>query len=296
MHSNFIFFSYRIPQTKVILTNYHSLIIRSSFDADSYSLAMLSIQQQTMSSLATWIEMVVLKSSMQGNIYDDTDLEFVPDLTPCQYKMPVELSGILENIEKVAEIFSKLDKNESPYAKPISHLHTTALTEVVNRISSHPLPYPRFFYQSLQQTKIKLQVNPQPKTSGEPVAVNTSQFMAVKVEGVIQRSRSIEEKSMSRQVEKIVVKLTTSLNKSVDKPNVIKSDGQLINMEQEAEPHNDFFVSQFLVPFPNPGQYTVNIETMFKDGQGRSWFTGSSSSITVKSFEDRNSISRSVRS
>ena len=56
-------------------------LAQSSFDADSRSLALLSVQQQTLSSLATWIEMVVLKSSLQGNIYTHTELEFVPDMT-----------------------------------------------------------------------------------------------------------------------------------------------------------------------------------------------------------------------
>ena len=56
-------------------------LAQSSFDTDSRSLALLSVQQQTLSSLATWIEMVVLKSSLQGNIYTHTELEFVPDMT-----------------------------------------------------------------------------------------------------------------------------------------------------------------------------------------------------------------------
>jgi hypothetical protein len=39
----------------------------------------------------------------------------------------------------------------------------------------------RYFYQSLQETRVKLAVSPQPRAIGEPVAVNTSQYLAVKV-------------------------------------------------------------------------------------------------------------------
>ena len=67
-----------------------------------------------------------------------------------------------------------------------------------------------------------------------------------------------------------------------------------ITMEQEVEPHNDFFVSQFLVPFPSPGLYTVNIDTLWRDGQGKRWRTGAKYTITVKSFEDRSNNNRSV--
>ena len=273
---------------------------QASFDADSRSLALLSIQQQTLSSLATWIEMVVLKSSLQGNIYNETELEFVPDMTVCPDKITIELAGIISNVQQVAAKFRALDSNPSPLAKPISHLHTSCLTEVVAIISSHPFPYPRFFYQSLQQTKIKLQVSPQPKTSGEPVAVNTSQFLAVKVEGVIQRSRSEDTRTERSRVAAVVVQLHCSMQKTQEKaakPEPVKGgDGTSTSLEQEVEPHHDFFVSQFLVPFPSAGLYTVNIDTQWADSQGRRWLTGSKCSITVKSFEDRNSNVRSVRS
>ena len=199
----------------------------------------------------------------------------------------------------MAARFRTLDEDPSPLAKPISHLHTACLQEVVASITSHPFPYPRFFYQSLQQTKIKLQVSPQPKTSGEPVAVNTSQFLAVKVEGVIQRSRSEDTRTERSRVAAVVVQLHCSMQKAQEKAAkqepVKGGDGTSTSLEQEVEPHHDFFVSQFLVPFPSAGLYTVNIDTQWADSQGRRWLTGSKCSITVKSFEDRNSNVRSVR-
>ena len=261
-------------------------LAEASFDADSQSQALLSLQQQSVASLATWIDMVCLKSPLQGNIYAHTNLHFNPDLDTD--RTSIELAGIISNMYGVAESFQALAANTSSLAKPISHLHTSCLTEVVAKITSHPFPYPRFFYQSLQQTKIKLQVTPQSKTSGEPVAVNTSQFLAVKVEGVIQRSGVLQRE---RKVAGVVVQLGSI----IQKPQLeSKTDVTTTNMEQEVEPHNDFFVSQFLVPFPTPGLYTVNIDTLWRDQQGKRWRTGSKSTITVKSFEDRSNNNRSV--
>ena len=37
---------------------------------------------------------------------------------------------------------------------------------------AQPLPFPRYFFQSLQVTNIKLAISPQPKVSGEPVTVS----------------------------------------------------------------------------------------------------------------------------
>ena len=275
-----------IRQLQVSANKWVSLA-QASFDADSQSQALLSLQQQTVSSLATWIDMVCLKSNLQGNTYHNTLLHFQPDLDTEQ--LTIELAGIVSNIKSVAESFQALASNTSPLARPISHLHTSCLTEVVAKITSHPFPYPRFFYQSLQQTKIKLQVTPQSKSSGEPVAVNTSQFLAVKVEGVIQRSAV---RQRERQLGGVVVQLESTIQKQqVESKTEVATT---TSMEQEVEPHNDFFVSQFLVPFPTPGLYTVNIDTLWRDKQGKRWRTGSKYTITVKSFEDRSNNNRSV--
>merc|ERR1711994_789060 len=47
-----------------------------------------------------------------------------------------------------------------------------------------------------------------------------------------------------------------------------------VELQQEVEPHNDFFTAQFLVPFPQAGLYNMNISTEWKDSDGGSWSTG----------------------
>merc|ERR1739845_35479 len=65
-----------------------------------------------------------------------------------------------------------------------------------------------------------------------------------------------------------------------------------VALQQEVEPHNDFFTAQFLVPFPQAGLYNMNISTEWKDADGGSWSTGAKQTITVKSFEDRTTNTR----
>jgi len=263
-------------------------LAESSFDADSASLAVLAVQQQGLASLGTWMEMVCLKSPMQGSIYTDTQVEFQPSLNG--HRPTIELQGLIDNLKCVAAKFRTVAAD--PAAKPISHLHTSCLTQVVALLTSHPLPYPRFFYQSLQQTRLKLAVSPQPRAQGEPVAVNTSQYLAVKVEGVIQRSKpqSVQE---VRQVAGVSVLLSSSLQKThQDKARTDSKVETSVNLEQEVEPHNDFFTAQFLVPFPQAGLYTMNINTEWRDKEGAAWTTGASQSRAVKSFEDRTTNSR----
>ena len=267
-----------------------ALLYESCFDADTASLAQLSVLQQATASLSQWIEMVCLKSSLQGSMYLDTEIEFNPTL-PLNFQPDVALQGFISVVQKVASRFRTLATNQD--AKPISHQHTSCLYDSVEILNSCPMPFPRFFYQSLKQTRLKLSVTPQPRAAGEPVAVNTSQMLAVKVEGVIERGGGGGKLD---DVSGVVVQLTCGLQPGGTK---VANDSKIdtnVSLEQEAEPHNDFFSSQFLVPFPVAGLYSLGVETLLVDKAGQRWRTRTSQSITVKSFEDRANSTRISRS
>merc|ERR1719348_2356511 len=104
--------------------------MEASFDADSATLSLLTILQTGVASLATWLEMVCLKSNLQGSIYTDTEIEFNTKLP----SSTIELSGLVENFASCAASFRAVASN--PTAKPISHLHTACLTEVVGLLIS----------------------------------------------------------------------------------------------------------------------------------------------------------------
>ena len=91
-----------------------------------------------------------------------------------------------------------------------------------------------------------MQVSPQPKSPGGRVAVTTSQFLAVKVEGVIQRSRSTKIKE-GRQVAGVVVQLDSALQEKSKGEQTGKGDVTTVSLEQEAEPHHDFFSVQVMM-------------------------------------------------
>ena len=72
---------------------------------------------------------------------------------------------------------------------PIGDAHTDALQRAAALVLSAPLCYPRFFFQSLQGTSVKLSVTPQPRAQGEPIGVSASQNMAIKVRRSYQNSQ-----------------------------------------------------------------------------------------------------------
>ena len=57
--------------------------------------------------------------------------------------------------------------------------------KMAEMLAAEQLCLPRFFFQSLQTTSIKLAVTPQPRGNDPTINVNSSQHLAIKVEGVI---------------------------------------------------------------------------------------------------------------
>ena len=241
------------------------ILAESSFDADAASLSEILVLQKAISALAVWIEIVCLKSSLQGRMYADTEIEFTPDMAD-DHSPSVELQSLINTFKKVASEFKGL--SEKPDIRPISHHHTSCIFSCVRILNSSPLPYPRFFFQSLQETRLKLSVTPQPRTAGEPVSVTTAQFLAIKVEGVIERSCA--ESQQARKVSQVLVQLQSVLQstKSERTPSHDKHQDPGTSLEQCADLQNDFFSVQFLAPFPLSGLYTLNLEAKFIDPEG----------------------------
>lgn len=69
------------------------------------------------------------------------------------------------------------------------------------------LPIPRYYFQALQATSVKLSVSPQPRVLGEPVSVPQGSQLALKVEGVLRHGRRA---SLYRSVAAVCISISTS--------------------------------------------------------------------------------------
>ncbi len=71
-------------------------LYETSFDADPDTLAHLQLLQQLNSSFAQWIEMVCLKSSLQGDIYLDVEVDFGPILAKARDEYSLEIQVLID--------------------------------------------------------------------------------------------------------------------------------------------------------------------------------------------------------
>ncbi|KAH6942983.1 hypothetical protein HPB50_013267 [Hyalomma asiaticum] len=146
---------------------------------------------------------------------------------------------------------------------------------------------PRYFFQALQATTIKLAVSPQQKGTGEPLFLAQQAQLALRVEGVVQHRSP--PGSPARTVHKVLVSLTTtppgrSQNAAPDTK--ISSGGDTVQLSEVVQPHNDYFQAQFLVALTGQGLHTVTIDTAVLDAQHTLWKTGPQVSLTVKCHDD----------
>nr|XP_023026136.1 integrator complex subunit 7 [Leptinotarsa decemlineata] len=159
------------------------------------------------------------------------------------------------------------------------------LKKIVELLANASLPIPKYFFQVLQSTSVKLAISPQPRVLGEFISVQAGSQLAVKVEGVIQHGM---KPGLFRRIEEVVITVTSQLqnnpkNKEVLDPKLLE---QVSVLTQTVTPHKDFFRAQFLLAFPRGGQYLLVVEASVIDERSNTWKTGPRSTLTVKVPEE----------
>lgn len=84
--------------------------------------------------------------------------------------------------------------------------HADSLINQVTILANTSLCIPRYFYQVLQSTTVKLSITPQPRVLGESVSVPHGSQLAVKVEGVVQHGG---KPGLFRSVKEVIVTVTS---------------------------------------------------------------------------------------
>lgn len=79
---------------------------------------------------------------------------------------------------------------------------------MVEILANASLSFPRFFFQVLQSTSVKLAISPQPRVLGEFISVQAGSQLAVKVEGVLQHG---QKPGLFRKVERVAVSVNYQL-------------------------------------------------------------------------------------
>lgn len=249
-------------KTFKVCEDLYSKLYKSSFNADPGTLEYLDISKFMCSLLGHSLEMICFASPSdmpnRGSERNSPETKF-----------------LLNSLKRVENELNKLPQ-EPANKKSITNLHTDILLNQIELITKTPACIPRFFFQVLQNTSIKLSVLPTPRP-GEPVSVSPNTNLVVKVEGVIQHYGP--NPSLFRSIESVQLNLVSQLLSN--KPNEIKQHDTI--MTQMVKPHHDFLSGSFLLPLNNiqigmgptvsGGQWQVTVEACVIDQNGCLWNT-----------------------
>lgn len=128
-----------------------------------------------------------------------------------------------------------------------------------------PFMYPRYFFQPLQMTEIRLAITPQPSTTGGSISVPLNQNLVLEVEGLVQNAS--KSNTTIRDVSKVVI--SVSMNHTKQPETNTSPLAQSI-----ATPVSNYFKTEFLLPLKWAGTFSVDIEVSILDEQERLWKTG----------------------
>ncbi|CAG9772925.1 unnamed protein product [Ceutorhynchus assimilis] len=251
----------------------HWKLYQTAFDADPATLENMQILQQ----MCVLVEQCLETVCTSGSKLREGPMEFGTKTIKLESR---ELVRACDNSLIVAQ-----NLLEHSATCNITHKQVAILRKIVEILANASLPVPRFFFQILQSTMVKLAINPQPRVMGEFISVQAGSQLAVKVEGVIQHGM---KPGLFRKISQVVVNVTSQLqspakNKEID-PKILE---QVSVLTQTVTPHKDFFSAQFLLAFPRGGQYLLNVEASVIDEQSNTWKTGPKSSLTVKVPEEQ---------
>lgn len=174
-------------------------LYQTAFDADPATLENIQSLQQMCCLLEQCVDSICMPSTQarENPIHFSTK------------NVRLECRQLMQACENAAKVSSSIIQ-EMPQ-QTITHKHVELLKSVAEILANASLSFPRFFFQVLQSTNVKLAVSPQPRVLGEFISVQHGSQLAVKVEGVITHG---QKPGLFRRVEGVVITVTSQLQSS----------------------------------------------------------------------------------
>ncbi|KOX73792.1 Integrator complex subunit 7 [Melipona quadrifasciata] len=272
--------------------NYQKLY-QSAFDADPGSLTNIRALQEICRLLANSVERVCGGTGIQTYHQSEINFNFGDTVEMRQ------LARCCTELRRLAPTYIGENK-----AAALSHSRINCLVSQVMLLAGTKmrLPIPRYYFQALQATSVKLSVSPQPRVLGEPVSVPQGSQLAIKVEGVLRHGRRA---SLYRSVAAVCISISTT---PPSKINSDQKDSNANELQQTVTPHRDFFACEFLLSLGSPvtattacasnttnvnnnmnssgGQYQVTASASILDKDGNVWKCGPRSTLQVRVHEE----------
>lgn len=237
-----------------------------SFNCDDRTLAYINLLKSSCIIMADVIDAVFQYGK---------NLPVISKLSPCAAGTALEHRQLENTCNKLIELIRAkvLKPGISPSLETIEPL-ISLLKTFSDEIVTCPFVYPRYFFQPLQMTQIKLAITPQPSSTSNYILNHN---LVLKVEGLIENLS--KKDTMIRQVSKVVISVSMILQKATG--NSTLELNTTIFVQSTATPHNNYFKTDFLLPLKRQGIFSVDINASIIDEHERIWKTGPTENLQV---------------
>ncbi|KAL1464671.1 hypothetical protein WDU94_004298 [Cyamophila willieti] len=246
------------------------------FDLDNSSLLNIKILKYMSSLLEYSINMIVCTN----NQYTEQPLLDIEDVDGLSLEHKIMIKYCNEILH-----LTKLNFNAMP--KVITHKKINIVKHQCQILMDTPMCFPRFIFQSLQSTQIKLSIQPERKfnTQGtETVTIQNNHELIIKVEGVIEKMSRVPQ---FRSINNVRIHLNSQLLiRSAHDASKLPDASAVKALKQEVPAHNDFFTAEFLLSFQIGGSHQIQISASLVDQEDKTWHTGPRHTLTVKVHDE----------
>ncbi|EFX63168.1 hypothetical protein DAPPUDRAFT_335857, partial [Daphnia pulex] len=127
------------------------------------------------------VESTYLRASQQGVMTVEDDLPMINKTVQADH---VAVRSMATRCAEAVHLVRRF-RDGNPDLKLINHLNVGCILDCLKLLIETPLCFPRFMFQTLQTTSIKLVVSPQPRVAGEAITTTIGSQLAVKVEEML---------------------------------------------------------------------------------------------------------------
>eukprot|EP00794_Sanderia_malayensis_P020330 gene20330-22330_t len=250
------------------IANGFGTLFRTSFNADPSTLQIIKILQESCQLMVYSIEILILNRKEGSVLSSELTNSSIKENSSNIHRNIQAIACMNQNIVEIIEGLATQVKDTQ-----ICHLQTQYLCQAIASQLDIPIPYPSYFFKSLQATSIKLTVSPSSKSIHEPILVNIDSQLALKVEGLIEDN---DNAGIFRKVSRICLTVKVKASDK-SKPAVLDIKGKQptnLVLEDTVQPRNEYFSSQFLIAFNSTGNHELIIMASVRDENGGCWDTG----------------------
>ena len=266
-------------------------LYQNSFNADQSTLTCLQLLQNCCTIMAEAIESVFHANRM---ISAQSESDFCLDGALPEHLLLKRTCNEVRAFIRRAFTGSGPADSKLPAQAEKLPAQTEHLLEISDRLLRIPFVVPRYFFQPLQNTVLKLAISPQPKANSmeQSIVIYSNTNFALKVEGLIKDSRpdGAEARRVRRpirEVNQILIQVTAITKSNLSSLSLFdftkKTDGPQ-QLQSIAQPHNEYFQEQFLLNLKT-GYHQINVEAFVIDHNHAKWNLGANSSLNVKVLE-----------